>query len=291
MIIIINYLIKYAPQEISPITTYTPDEPVIDKGDTVPENLKDPIKQAIAEYFDYCNSGNYEDAFAMLTDDCKEYLYDNNVEKFKIYVDSIFDQDKIYSLQNFSNKDDVYVYEISILDNILATGTNGYDDDFYYYVEKMAAIQEGDTVKLTNNNYIRKEELNITANDQYVRFAINYRQVSYDTETYNVTIRNNSEYYVVLYDGTVSASEIQLNVADIGRNVYNIDNVYLLPNQTKTFNLNFEKFYDEDSEDEGIMFNTVRVLKHYYGYTPTDSSQLKEEAIKLYSLTYYFSEE
>lgn len=287
MIIILNLIIKNIPKEIKPITTYTPDEPVMDEGDKVPDNLKDPIKQAIDKYFEYCNSGDYQSAFDMLTDDCKEYLYDNDIEKFKLYLSKIFDQDKIYDIQNFSNKDNVYIYEISIMDDILTTGTNG-DEKFFYYSEKMAAIKDGNSIKLTNNNYVRKETLNLTSDEQYMRITINDRQVSYDTEIYSVTVRNNSDYYIVLYDGTANTQEILLSVDEVGRSVKDMDSVYLRPNETKTFNLKFDKFYDESSEDDGIIFNSIRVLKNYYGYTPSDMEELKKDAIKLYSLTYYF---
>ncbi len=289
-IIIINYIIKSIPKEIKPITTYTPDEPVMDEGDTVPSSLKSPIRQAIDKYFNYCNTGDYQSAFDMLTDDCKEYLYNNDIEKFKIYLSKIFNGNKIYNIQNFSNKDNVYIYEISILDDILTTGTNG-GENFYYYLEKMAAIQDGDTIKLTNNNYIRKESCNITSNDQYMRMTINYRQVSYDTETYNVTVRNNSDYHIVLYDRTIANQEIQLSVDGITRSVNDRDKIYLKPNETQTFELKFDKFYDEYSKDDGIIFNSVRVLKNYYGYTPSDMEELKKDAIKLYSLTYSFYNE
>lgn len=287
IIIILNYIIKNIPKEIKPITTYTPDEPVMDEGDKVPDNLKDPIKQAIDKYFNYCNEGDYQSAFDMLTDDCKEYLYNNDIEKFKVYLSKIFDQNKIYDIQNFSNKDNVYIYEISILDDILTTGTNG-GEGVFYYSEKMAAIKDGDTIKLTNNNYVRKEKINLITDEQYMRITINDRQVSYDTETYSVTVRNNSDYHIVLYDGTVNSQEIQLSVDEIGRNAKEMDRVYLQPNETKTFNLKFDKFFDESSEDDGIIFNSVRVLKNYYGYTPSDMEELKKDAIKLYSLTYYF---
>lgn len=285
IIIIINYILSNTQKEIKPITTYTPDEPVMDQGDKVPKNLKDPIKHAVDEYFNYCNTGNYEDAFNMLTDDCKEYLYNNDIERFKLYLSKIFDKNKIYNLQNFSNKDNVYIYSINILDDILTTGTNG-NEEFKYYEEKMAAIKDGDTIKLTNNNYIKKENLNLISEENYLRLTINDRQVSYDQEIYTITLRNKSEYYVVLYDGTVNGQEIQLDINGDLRSVKDSEKIYLSPNETKTFKLKFDKFYDESDVDDAIQFNSVRVLKRYYGYTPEDIEQLTKDAIKLYSLTY-----
>ena len=52
----------------------------------------------------------------MLTEDCKSYLYSNSVGQFKNYVDEIYNTKKIYNIQNYSNTDDAYIYNIRILD-------------------------------------------------------------------------------------------------------------------------------------------------------------------------------
>ena len=63
----------------------------------------------------------------MLSDNCKNYLYNNNIEDFKKYVDAVYTEYNNYSYtQNYSNKDDVYIYDVTTLNSdILATGTTG----------------------------------------------------------------------------------------------------------------------------------------------------------------------
>ena len=40
----------------------------------------------VKEYVGYCNEGNYQKAFDMLSDDCKEYSFDNNIQYFMDHV-------------------------------------------------------------------------------------------------------------------------------------------------------------------------------------------------------------
>ena len=96
----------------------------------------------------------------MLSNEFKS-KYCNTLDGFKSYVDELFDEKKIYNIQNYSNVDNVYVYRIRLLEDILATGTT---DGYEYKEEKIAiqkengvlkrleelGIEEGDTVKLYN---------------------------------------------------------------------------------------------------------------------------------------------
>ena len=82
--------------------------------------------ELIDEYVGYCNEGNYQKAFNMLSEDCREYSYDNSVEKFMRHVLVKMPNQKKYSIQDYSNTNyngkKIYIYEIKYTDDLLATG-------------------------------------------------------------------------------------------------------------------------------------------------------------------------
>ena len=132
LIIAINYFLKGKQEPVKPITTYDPHSPVMDETDKVPDEYKEPINNLIDNYVNYCNNKEYENAYNLLSNEFKS-KYCNTLDGFKSYVDELFDEKKIYNIQNYSNVDNVYVYRIRLLEDILATGTT----DGYEYKEEM----------------------------------------------------------------------------------------------------------------------------------------------------------
>lgn len=281
-IFIINRFLKDDNKNTSPSTTYTPHVSVMDSSQQVPEKLQQPIVTLIDTYFNYCNKGEYENAYNMLSDECKTNYF-NTLPKFEQYIKQIFGNGgKIYNLQDYSNLDNTYIYNIRILDNILANGTtSGYG----YYEEKITIKgDKEDNLKLNIGNFIGQEGMNIFAEDDYLRIEILSKSVNYDTETYKVKITNKSEYPIVLANNK-EEFEIGIYIGDQTRAAnLPIANVILEPNSSQTRNLEFTKFADDGKTTCIMIFNAIRVLQSYSG----ESSKYEEEinnAIKLYSLT------
>ena len=108
-VILINNYLKNRPVEVVVENTYTPNIPIMNSGESVPENEQEDVNSVIDTFFNYCNNKDYRNAYNMLTDDCKEYMYGNSLESFTEYVDLIYTSKKIYNIQNYSNVDNVYI--------------------------------------------------------------------------------------------------------------------------------------------------------------------------------------
>ena len=261
IIFLINQYLKRRPQGNLMINTYTPDIPVIDYGGSVPRRYVEEINQTVEEYFNYCNSKNYEQAYNMLTDQCKEYLYGNDLALFQQYVDSIFTQKKIYNLQNYSNVDGTYIYDLVILDDIESTGTTeGYEP----YKEKIALRIVDDDFKISNQGFIESRAYNRFAEDENLKVTVKSKDVSYTREGYNVTITNKTDKYIVLVDNTIN-KEITLNLGDQKRKTVNYSNAILMlnPGETRNEVFVFDKFYDDQKEPTEICLENVRILEEY----------------------------
>lgn len=278
VVVLVNNYLKTLPKEVSLKTTYSPDAPVINDGGTVPTQYRDKIKTTINDYFEYMNSKDYQSAYDLLTDDCKSFLYENDVDIFKEYVDEIFTQDKIYNIQNYSNANNTYIYNINILNNIEETGTTeGYD----VYTEKLVMKKDGNNFKISNQGYIGKTTFeNIYAEDDQMKVKVNYKYVSYKKESYNLTIQNKTDKYIVIADNAISA-EVQLNIGQEDRDATNLTNanIILQPNSTKDFTVMFTKYYDDSTTANTIKLNSVRLLNKL----DLNSTDTIKEATKLYS--------
>lgn len=280
-IIAINYFIGHTEMEVTPITTYEPHTAVMDDTE-VPKELQSPIENIIKEYMDACNNKEYEKAYNMLSQDCRDNLYPE-IEDFKKYIDAIFNTKKIYNIQDFSNKNDTYIYIVTILNDIMLTGTT--DEEYIdTYDEKIVIKNEKGELKLSIRGYIGKNKVDKMFEDDFIKIKLSDVKVDYETMTYYVEIRNKTDNTVVIQDFS-SEYEIALKLTGEYRKRYglNIDPIIINSEETLTFPLTFTRFYDEKGDIYSLIFNDIRVLKSYTGNEETRQTELND-AIKRYSV-------
>ena len=102
MIFIVNTLLKNRKISPTPTTTYEPHVSVLDTSTSTPKSMQEPIEEMIKDYVDACNEGNYQKAFDMLSDDCKKYEFNDDVEEFMKHVLIKMPTPKKYSIQDYS---------------------------------------------------------------------------------------------------------------------------------------------------------------------------------------------
>lgn len=250
----------------------------------VPKRLQEPINNLINQFVGYCNEKNYESAYSMIDSDCKEASYPT-IDKFKTYVDNIYKTKKIYNIQNFSNIDNNYIYNVRILDDIMATGTNG--NGYLYYEEKFVMKNTKEGLKLSIGGFVEKKVLNISTEDNYLKIEIPYKLVEYDTETYVVQITNRSQNPIILLDDSIS-NEIELSLGTQKRSMTNSSGNLIMvnPRESKSVKLYFTKFVDDGNTPDKLIFNAVRVLQSYSG----DQEYSIDDAIDKYSLNIKLTE-
>ena len=282
IIILINYIIKINRQKIQlPSTTYKPHVTVMDESKEVPQKYQKSIENLVDTYFNYCNNGEYESAYELITEDCKKANYPT-LEGFKTYVDKIFEgKKKIYNLQSYSIVDNKYIYNIRILDDILANGTT---DGYYYYEEKIILIEENGQMKLSIAQYIGDQKMNSIVEDEDIKIEVTNKSVDYETECYTIKITNKTKYNMVLADNTQN-NEVFLNLDNgavrepIGTQIVSI---FLPKNCTREYKVTFNKFYDDDAISKSIVFGAIRVLEKYNWQEGTSQDDLKN-ALRLFS--------
>lgn len=277
VIFLANTFLKLHPKKVNLSISYDPDTPIMDDNDTIPKKKISSVNNTIDEYFNYCNSKNYNEAFNMLTEECKYYLYDNNIATFQEYVDNIFTSNKIYNLQNYSNVDNIYIYNIKILDDITATGTS---EDYEVYQDKLVIHDENNEYKISNQGYIGKKLINRETEEDNMKVKVIKKEISYYKEEYTLEIRNKTDSYIMLSDD-LGGNQITLNLGTQKRAALNTSNanIVIVPGETKQFILLFDKYYDDGVEPKEINFNNVRLLNNI-----SNESTNESEINKSYSM-------
>ncbi len=278
IILTINYFVGKIEETPEIQTNYNPHESVMENG-SVPTNLQEPIEQLIGQFVENCNNKDYEAAYNLLTEDCKNNIYPD-IELFKQYVDSIFPNKKIYNIQNFSNKDEIYIYTVNILNDILATGLNNEEDE-NVYSEKYVVIEENGQLKLSIRQYIGRQNLTYIYEDEYMKIKIESVDIKYDNIVYNLNITNKSENYIVYSDYSVDY-EIALDTSEgLKRRADEVlEPITLDKLETKNFSVKFTIFYDEDTQIEDMLFDYIRIYENDEDYE-NGNEPIDDFAIKI----------
>ena len=282
IVFFINLYLLKKPEELIATNTYNPDTPIIDYGGKVPNKDKEEVNETLESFLNYCKTKDYENAFNMLSDNCKNYLYNNNIEDFKKYVDAVYTEYNNYSYtQNYSNKDDVYIYDVTTLNSdILATGTTGGYDT---YKDRISIITENGVKKIANQGYIKNINISKEIEDDYMRIKVISKDCNYDQITYNLEITNKTDNTIVIADNKAN-QEITLNLEGEYLNVENVMTLsgVIKPGQTVKTILVFNKFFDSNREESQINFNYIRVMQDYDSNMSLDEQ--REKANRIYSL-------
>ena len=180
-------------------TYVTTNESVI-TGERVDSTELESASNIIEEFISECNNGNIEQAYNLLTEDCKAEMY-QDIDKFReLYYNKIFidNSKKTAKIENWI----LNTYKVNISNDIMATGgasTNGIQD----YI---TIVDENDTLKISLNNYIGKEEINKTQTVNNIEFQIIEKNVYIDYETYTIRVNNKGENNIILDDLTNTRS-------------------------------------------------------------------------------------
>lgn len=288
-IFIINYFLGHRTIPREPTTTYEAHTSIIDSSSSVPKSMQNNIEEMIEEYVGYCNEGNYQKAYNMLSEDCKKYEFDNNVEKLMSHVLVRMPTPKKYGIQNYSNTKydgkNIYVYEIKYTDDILATGLT--NTEYGFTSEKMAFYKEDNEILMNVGEYIYHTDVKSISENEYFKIDVIDKVVKYDSEIYEVKLTNRSNYTVVVADG-IETEEVALVLPNETRNRTSNTDIVLGPQESQTYKFEFTKYVDDNDKSQSLLFSSIRVMEHYSGTDEIPTTTIQSEidnAISKFSMT------
>lgn len=157
-------------------------------------NIAKNSEELIENFFNYCNNNNLEEAYGLLSEDCKQELYPT-IDKFKQrYFDILFTQKRTYTgilwISNYNKN----TYRLEIYGDILASGKKDEMPVEEYYT----VSYENGKYALNIKGYIGKENINISKVQDDIEITIVSKKVYMDYEEYLIKVKNNSKNNLIL---------------------------------------------------------------------------------------------
>ena len=243
----------------SPVIDMTKPIQSVITGQKVDEKVTDKNMNCIDQFINYENNKEYEKAYSLLTDDCKEE-YSNDVNTFiNNYCTKIFATKKTYNLELWFNSGDAYTYKIKMYEeNMLATGEGNLDKNIEDYI---TIVKGKDEDKISRNGFIRKSNINKSNEVNNIEVLIRSKKVYKDYETYNITIRNKTSNDILIGDRKNNKDIYLVDKDNIQYSAFlnelSTDSLLLKSGYEKNISINFNKIYDQNKIISEIKFKNI----------------------------------
>ena len=252
------------PEEIEKEEKYKNESESLVSGDKVSDTLKNDFGDLIDTFLKEAFNGNYDKAYNLLSDNCKNELYPTKESFVEQYCKSRFKKGKTYEFQSWSTNG-AYIYEIKIFDDMLATGrlsNKSYMQDFY------SIIDEQGEYKLNINGYIGMLERNKSKEKENIKITVNYSKLYMDYEIFNITVINKTDKDIMIDNkkDTGTTLIIDNNGFEYYPFLYELLDEDLIVNagEEKEIEIKFSKNYNESVTIQNMIFS--KVVMDYNSY-------------------------
>ena len=167
---------------------------LIGEGSVVNDSEHKNKVNLINDFFEFCNNQKYEEAYNLLTDDCKDEMYPE-VNVFKTsYCDKIFKgKTKKVDVERWRSD----IYRITIIDDIMSSGKYTQENNVQDYIA-IKEISDG-KYKLNINGYVGREEINAKGKFIYnIEVNVLNRDTYMDYEIYTLKIKNTTNGQILM---------------------------------------------------------------------------------------------
>ena len=241
------------------VTTYLPSSQtsVMTNSSTTKENLKKDT-EIIKNFIDFCNDNNIEEAYNLLSQQCKDELYKNINDFYNKYYKNIFNEKRSYDIENWASSKNI-TYKVKYLNDIMSSGT--VNDE--YIEEYITVVTENNEKKLNVNQFIGKEELNLKRETDNLNITVVNKYVYYDYEEYEIIFENNTDKNIILDTKENTESVYIEDTKDIKYTWFGneVPNSYLNLNsgESKRLRLKFNEIYTGKKTDSTIYLTDVNI--------------------------------
>ena len=247
-----------------------PTESIIGGKSTSTETTKENVA-LIEEFIEKCNNGDVSGAYLMLSDDCKEVLFEKEENFKKGYYDIIFKEKRISNIENFLSKDNRYTYKVEFHSDILSSGNSEDTTSYQDYITIDENLQNG---KLNINSLIYKKNINKETEVNGIKVIVLTQQVFKDNEKYEIKIENNTDKRILIDTREQSKSVYLVGNNNVTYNSYisELSSVlYEIPaNFYRTYTIRFNKIYSSGIETNKIIFSDMVSDYEKYKQTPDE---------------------
>lgn len=212
----------------------------------------------IDDFVNYCNKKDINSAYSIISSDCQNTVFNNNVDNFvNNYYNIVFKETRTYSKENWISSYNSTTYKITYANDMLADGKYNNNDTYGDYV---TIVNENGNKKLNISSFVGTENISKQYEDENLKIELNYKTKFINYEIYNINITN-----LITQNITISDKDsnniylIDNNSSNYYPDLNNIDTSLLdiKPSAKSTFNIKFMKKYNPDKEIKKLHFNNV----------------------------------
>jgi len=242
------------------VQTYVETESIINNK-KVNTAIATENKSIIKKFVDYCNNGDIEQAYNLISDDCKNVNF-KTIEEFRSnYFDIVFKKSKTYTLDMWYTLGTSVTYKVDFKDNLLQTGGANVEN----YTDYITVVRgENNNIHLNILGFISIKEENKLYEDDKIKVEIKSKVENVQDVTYTIVCENKTDEIINLYD---KKNEVNCYLLDEVENKYYADISGILQineNEEKTMQLQFNKTYNPDKTTRSINFTNVRISGDLY---------------------------
>lgn len=259
---------KNLKNEIEEDTIYNQISETQDGVEDVYNVENDSIEKTMSSFVKYCNKGEIENAYKMLTDECKNAMY-KTIEDFENdYIKKVFNEQKEYSMANWASDGDIKTYKIEFIGNLLATGgKSNITEEFYTF------IKTGDIYKININNYINGKSLDKEIQKSGICIKIKNINTYNTYEEYEISITNNTSKEICLtgnkYRKNIYLKNSTGTTYSSLNSVFDNNEITLKPDNTKNYTVKFNKNYNPQNKVNSLVLSDI--IWDYEEYVNTEN--------------------
>lgn len=212
------------------------------------------LTNIIKVFIECCNTGKIEDAYNLLSSDCKEVLYPT-IEKFKEeYYNKVFNETKTYKLQAWNNNNNKYIYRVELIEDMLSTGTTVNVQKIDYFT----VIREGKTLFLNISGFVEKHDINISEENNLAKINIKNEEIFVDYLNLNIEVTNKTDNNILLDSGEEGDTVYIKDTNGIAYASYLFENynfnLSIRRRSSQDFKIKFLKEYNVDTKLKEVGF-------------------------------------
>lgn len=246
------------------VVSYDKQSESIISEEDVPEQYREDFGNVIEQFFTYCIQHEPQKAYNLLSQDTINTLYPTQ-ELFKnLYYTEKFKGNKEFSYQNWIKSGKLYIYQVKIFDNMLATGKANNT----YYEDYVTIVPEEGEYKLNINQLIGVKNIYQKYSSDELDITVKDSQVFMDYEIYSFEIKNKTDKTILLdsredTDSTYLLDDVNNQYSAL---LYenNEEELILQPGETKTISIRFSDVYREGIVITQIHFSDIVLDYHTY---------------------------
>lgn len=265
----------------SEVTVYNPTKTII-SGDDVDKDTYKKEENLVKTFVEYCNNQQIQEAYSLLTDECKQKMYPS-IETFKKnYYDVIFSQNRECNLQSWVTNGNYNTYKVTFIEDIMATGDY---DNVKKFEDYITIVTKNDEQKININSYIKSEEINKTTKTEELEINAKSVDVYMNSVRYYLELTNLTENDILL--DTLKNKSLRLvgtNDAEYAlddTNLFSSNLIIYKESKNKAIELKFTKQYGSEVKGKSIEFKKIITNYEEYLKDPDNYSEYNKTSIKL----------